>query len=356
MDPFSYTGQPFRVVFGAGTVAELGAEIERLNAKQALFCCTPGRADEVAALAAEQGALSAGICALAKPFVPYEVAEAGRAMARETGADCLVAYGGGTPIGLAKAIALELGLPIIAIVTTYSGSETTSIQGIIRDGVRTTYIEDRLLPKSIIYDPALMVGLAPELSVPSGFNSMAHGVSAFFGETTGSIDWLHAEEGIRAMASALARIALDPADIDARGDALYGAFLNGSTLMGGGVILHHKLVHVLGGDFGLPHANVHAIVLPHSVGYLSPAAPQAARRIARAFGDETQDAAGAIFDLLAKSGIPSALKRLGMKAEDLDVAAGRILTNPYYSPRPIDRPAVRALLDDIWEGRRPGEC
>jgi maleylacetate reductase len=355
MTPFTFTGQPFRVLFGAGTVENLREEIERLGAGRALFCCTPGRAEEVGALAARQGPLNAGVCAIAQPFVPFEVAEAGRAKAREVGADCLIAYGGGTPIGLAKAIALELDLPIIAVVTTYSGSETTSIQGIIRDGVRTTYIEDRMLPKAIIYDPGLMVDLPLELSVPSGFNSMAHGVAAFFGETTGPIDWLHAEEGIRAMASALARLAEKPSDIEARGDALYGSFLNASTLMGGGVILHHKLVHVLGGDYGLPHASVHAIVLPHSVSYLAPAVPRAARRIARALGDETKDPAGAIFDLLATSGVPTSLKDLGFKAENLDEAADRILTNPYYSPREFDGAAIRALVDDIWQGRRPGK-
>jgi len=354
MESFTYTGQAYRIVFGPGAAGKLGEEIDRLGCRSALFCCTPGRAAEVGALADRHRALSAGVCAIARPFVPYEVAEEGRTIARNTLADCLVAYGGGTPIGLAKAIALETSLPIIAIVTTYSGSEATSIQGIIRDGVRTTYIEDRLLPKSIIYDPALSADLPLALSLLSGFNSMAHGVTAFFGENTGPINRLHAEEGIRAMAAALARLARDPGDLDARGEALYGAFLNASTLMAAGVILHHKMVHVLGGDFGLPHASVHAVVLPHSVGYMSPARPESARRIARALGEESGDAAGAIFDLLRQSGAPTALRDLGMKPEDLDEAADRILTHPYYSPRPFDRAAIRALLDDIQEGRRPG--
>ena len=307
------------------------------------------------AFAATVGDVSAGVCALALPFTPIDAVSEGRRIARERGADCLVSYGGGNAVGFAKAIALELDIPIVAVATTYAGSETTALQGIRYADGRRNHSSPRMLPRTVIYDPMLTIDLPLAVSIPSGIHAMAHAVGSFFAENNNPVTALMAEEGIRVMAGALPRIAGDPANVEARGDALYGAWLCGSTLMSSSTVLHHKICHVLAGDFGLTHAEINCIVLPHATAYNRNVAPEAMRRIARAFGDETADAACAIFDLLRRSGAPIALKDISMKRDDLDRATALILTNPYYNPRPYERDAIRTLLDDAWHGRPPAD-
>lgn len=353
MKPFVYVGQPCRIVLGAGTAATLRAEIEALGRRRALFCCTPGRIDAVTAFAATVGELNAGVCARALPFSPIEAVEDGRRAAREREADCLVSYGGGNAVGFAKAIALELDIPIIAVATTYAGSETTALQGIRHADGRRNHKSPRMLARTLIYDPLLTLDLPLSVSIPSGIHAIAHAVGSFFAENNNPVTALMAEEGIRVMGGALTRIADNPRDVEARGDALYGAWLCGGTLMSSSTVLHHKVCHVLAGDFGLTHAAVNCIVLPHATAYNRTVAPEAMRRIARAFGDENGDAAAALFGLLRRSGAPTALKDIGMRRADLDRAAQLIMTNPYYNPRAYERDAIGALLDDAWEGRPP---
>ena len=353
MLPFVYVGQPCRVVFGPGTAATLKEEIAALGCRRALFCCTPGRAGAVTTFAAAVGDVGIGVCALAGPFTPIDAVSEGRRIARERGADCLVSYGGGNAVGFAKAIALELDIPIVAVATTYAGSETTALQGIRYADGRRNHSSPRMLPRTVIYDPMLTIDLPLAVSIPSGIHAMAHAVGSFFAKNNNPVTALMAEEGIRVMAGALPRIAGDPANIEARGDALYGAWLCGSTLMSSSTVLHHKICHVLAGDFGLTHAETNCIVLPHATAYNRAAAPDAMRRIARAFGDENADAPAALFALLQRSGAPTALKDIGMRRDGLDRAADLIMTNPYYNPRAYERAAIRALLDDAWAGRPP---
>lgn len=354
MQPFTHVGMPGRVLHGAGSVARLAEEIEALDARRVMFCCTASRVPEVEKLAATLGDRFAGICDAAKIFVPLSAVEPGRAMAQKLQADCLVSYGGGTAVGLAKAIALEGGMPIVSIVTTYSGSETTALQGIIgHDGVRTNYNDMRMLPQVLIYDPELMRDVPLDVSIASGFNSIAHAVSSYLGKDANPVANMFSENGIRAMSSALVRLAQDPRDIDARSEALHGAWLCGMTLMSSGTTIHHKMVHVLGGGFDLPHGPTHAIILPHSTAYNRNAAPEAMKGIARAFGDETADAPRALFDLLGKSGAAEGLKDLGLAESALDEATDRIMTDRYFNLRAYDRTAIRAALQDAWEGRPP---
>jgi maleylacetate reductase len=284
-----------------------------------------------------------------------EAAETARRVARERAADCLVSWGGGNAVGLAKAIALELDIPIVAIATTFSGSETTALQGIIKDGQRIQNASPRMQARTLIYDPEQTLGVPMEVLLPSGGNSMAHAVGALLAGNGNPVSRLYAEEGLRVMAAALARMARDPGDLDARGEAQYGAWLNASTLrLAGGVNIQHKLCHVLGGGHGLPHAKVHTVILPHATAYNRDAAAPAMRAIARALGDGAADAPGALFDLFARIGAPVALRDLGLAQGALDGVADQVATDAYYSnPRPIERQAIRALLDDAWHGRRP---
>ncbi len=354
MQPFTFVALPFRVVFGAGRVASLGDELEALGAERALFCVSPGRTGEVERVSRVIEDRCVGVAANALPFTPIECVREALDHARDLAADCVVSYGGGNAIGLAKVLADELDIPYIAIPTTYSGSETTTLQAVREDGRRVQLASPKMLPRSIIYDPELTLGLSPDIAVPSGFNSMAQGVSSFFAETRNPVVALSAEGGIRAMASALERIAADPADIEARGDALYGAFLCGSTIMASGTTLQHKACHVLAGDFKLTHARTHTIMLPHVVNYNRASVAGAEDAIARAFGGAPGDGPGAVFDALVRCGAPTALRDIGMKEEDLDRAAELTVTNPYYNPRPYERDAIRRMLDDAFFGRRPG--
>jgi maleylacetate reductase len=359
VQPFIHAGMPGRVILGAGRIAALADEIEALDAQRVMFCCTKSRVPEVEKLAAILGDQVAGICDEAKIFVPLSAVEPAREMAERLGADCLVSYGGGTAVGLAKAVALgggafEGGMPIISIVTTYSGSETTALQGIIgHDGVRTNYRDMRMLPRVLIYDPELMLDVPIDVSIASGFNSIAHAVSSYLGKDANPVANMYSENGIRVMSAALVKLAQDARDIDARGDAMFGAWLCGMTLMSSGTTIHHKLAHVLGGGFDLPHGPTHAIILPHSTSYNRDAAPEAMRGIARAFGDENADAPRALFDLLGKSGAAPGLRDLGLPEDALDEAADRIMIDRYFNLRAYDRAAIRALLQDAWEGRPP---
>ena len=265
-----------------------------------------------------------------------------------------MSYGGGTAVGLAKAIALEQGQPIISIVTTYSGSETTALQGIIgHDGVRVNYNDMRMLAKTLIYDPELMLDLPLDVSVASGFNSISHAVSSYLGKDANPVANMYSENGIRTMSSALVKLAEDPRDIAARSEAMHGAWLCGMTLMSSGTTIHHKIAHVLGGGFDLPHGPTHAVVLPHSTSYNRDAAPDAMAGIGRAFDVPPEDAPRALFDLLGKSGAAPGLKNLGLPESALDEAADRIMIDRYFNLRDYDKGAIRALLQDAWEGRAP---
>ena len=359
MAPFTYTAQPTRVVFGAGALQQLGREIERLGAQRALVLSTPEQAGSARRVAELLGPRAAGIFAEARMHVPIETARAAREEARRVGADCAVAIGGGSTVGLGKAIALEserAGFPLLAIPTTYAGSEMTPIYGLTEGGVKKTGRDLRVLPKTVIYDPELTLTLPLGLTLTSALNAIAHACEGLYAYDGNPITALMAEEGIRAAATALPRLGRNEHDLDARGDALYAAWLCGSVLGSVSMGLHHKLCHTLGGSFELPHAAVHTVVLPHALAYNANAAPEAMRRIARALGTAQGplSAAIGIFDLARTHGAPTALRDIGMPAEGLDRAADLAVQSPYPNPRPLERAAIRELLQHAFDGTRPG--
>ena len=348
MKSFVYNALSARVVFGAGSVAQLAAEIERLGAKRPLLLTTPGRAEMVAALS--RNLPVAGVFDKVVMHTPLEAANQARELANKLGADCCVAVGGGSTIGFGKAIALTSALPLLAVPTTYSGSEMTTIWGISEGGAKKTGRDPKVLPKTVIYDPALTLDLPPHVSAASGMNAMAHCVEALYAHDGNPIVSMMAEEGIRALASALPRVMENPKDIGARSDALYGAWLAGCTISTTSIALHHKLCHVLGGSFNLPHAETHSIVLPHAVRYNESAA-EAMRRIERALGK--RDAAAAIYDLEKKLRLPLRLADIGMKEQDLERAARIAADAPYPNPRKVEYAPVLELLRHAYEGVRP---
>jgi maleylacetate reductase len=354
MQSFTYDQPSARVIFGVGAFDRLADEVERLGARRALVLSTPEQMNDAEQAARRLGDLAAGIFPLAVMHVPIETARAARDMARRLDADCCVAIGGGSTIGLAKAIAIESGLPIVAVPTTYAGSEMTPIYGLTEDGIKKTGRDRKVLPKTVIYDPALTLTLPPKIAGPSGMNAIAHCVEALYAMDGNPIVSMFAAEGIRALARSLPRVVMAPADIEARADALYGAWLAGTVLGAVSVGIHHKLCHTLGGTFNLPHAEVHTVILPHAVEFNSRAAPEAMRITAEALGAE--NAAQGLFDLAVQIGAPLALKDIGMPADGLERAAELATQNPYTNPRPVEYAGVLALLRNAYVGRTPGSA
>ncbi|MCW2241191.1 maleylacetate reductase [Azospirillum canadense] len=345
MQSFVYTGLPARVIFGHGTLAQLAGEIERLGCRRALLLVGERLQDRVTVAA---GGFAAGVFGEAVMHTPVAITERALAALGDLRADGIVAVGGGSAIGLGKALALRTDLPQIAIPTTYAGSEMTPILGQTEGGVKTTLRSPKVLPEVVLYDVELTRSLPPGLSATSGLNAIAHAVEALYAQDRNPITSLMAEDAIRALARALPRLLADPSDMEARSDALYGAWLCGVCLGAVGMALHHKLCHTLGGTFDLPHAETHAVVLPHAVAYNAAAAPDAMERIARALGSD--DAARGLADLSRRLGVPQSLRDLGMPQEGIARAADLALRTPYWNPRPLDPAAIRDLIARAWAG------
>jgi alcohol dehydrogenase class IV len=352
MQAFQFTSDPVRVIFGRRTSEKIGDEIRRLGCSRALVLTTPQQKADGERLAKALGALAVGVFADATMHTPVDVTERAVSVVRGLGADCTVALGGGSTTGLGKAIALRTDLPQIVVPTTYAGSEATAIIGETKDGVKVTQRTLKVLPEVIVYDVDLNMTLPPALTATSGMNAIAHAVEALYAQDQNPVTSLMAEEGIRALSRSLPVIMEEPGHVEARSDALYGAWLCGTCLNAVGMALHHKLCHTLGGTFDLPHAETHTVVLPHATAYNAAAAPAAMQRIAAALG--ATDAAQGLFDLSRKLGAPTSLAAIGMTAAGIDKAADLAVKNPYWNPRPIDRESIYRLIDNAYHGRAPG--
>ncbi len=349
---FTYQALPMRVVMGAGAITSLPAEIDRLGLRRALVLCGPGRPDTGRRIAEALGDRAAGVLAEARMHVPIEVADRARDRARELGADVCVTVGGGSAIGLGKAIALEHGIPVVAVPTTYAGSEMTPVWGLTQDGQKRTGRDPRVLPKSVIYDPELTRTLPAGLSVTSGMNAVAHAVEALYAPDATPIVSLIAEEGVRALTGALPTIVETSTDLDARTRAQYGAWLCGACLGSTTMSLHHKLCHSLGGTLDLPHAPTHTVVLPHALAFNQPAAPQAVAALSRALGG-TVDPARRLWDLAAELGAPRSLRELGMADADIPRIVDQVIANPYANPVEVTPNGLTRLLRAAWAGDPP---
>jgi maleylacetate reductase len=350
-DRFVYTANPSRVVFGAGTLAALPEEVAALGCRRAFVLTTSQQRETGVETLSRLGPLGAGFFSGAAMHTPLAVTDEALAAFKTANADCTVAVGGGSTTGLGKALALRTDLPQIVVATTYAGSEMTSILGETADGHKTTQRGARIQPETVIYDVDLTLDLPVAISITSGVNAIAHAAEALYAQDRNPIIALIAEEGIRALARALPIIVKSPRDAAARRAALYGAWLCGVCLGSAGMALHHKLCHVLGGAFDLPHAETHTVILPHALAYNAAAAPEAMVRIAAAIG--AADAAQGLYDLIGQLGGPRALSDLGLRQEGIERAATLAAESPYWNPRPIEREPIRALIERAYRGARP---
>lgn len=349
--PFTYEAPAQRVVFGRGTLGQVADEVHRLGRGRALVLSTPPQEADARRLAERLGPVAVGVFAGAVMHTPVEVTDRAVLAAVDAGADCVVSLGGGSTTGLGKAVALRTGLDQVVVPTTYAGSEATPILGQTEGGRKTTLRDRAVLPEVVLYDVDLTLTLPPGLSASSGMNAIAHAVEALYAPDGNPVTSGLAEQGIAALARALPRIVADPRDADARADALFGAWACGTCLGTVGMGLHHKLCHVLGGTWDLPHAETHALVLPHATAYNAAAAPDAMAAIARAL--DAPDAAQGLYDLGRRLGLPHGLQAIGMPADGLDAAADQAVASPYPNPAPLRRDAVRALLAAAYDGGPP---
>ncbi|NLU73989.1 maleylacetate reductase [Streptomyces sp. HNM0575] len=340
-----------RVRFAAGEAATaLGEEVTALGASRVMVVAAAPEQEPARRIAG--GLPVAHWHHEVAMHVPVPVAERARAAAREHEADALVCVGGGSTTGLAKAVALTTGLPVVAVPTTYAGSEATDVWGLTEDGRKTTGVDARVLPRTIVYDASLLTTLPVDLSVSSGLNALAHGVDSMWAPRADPVDRALAAEGIGALRTGLPQVVADPEGLKGRELTLYGAYLTAVAFASAGSGLHHKICHVLGGMFDLPHAQTHAVVLPHVLGFNAPSAPEAELRIAAALGEGT--ALGGLARLRSKVNAPDCLRDLGMPEEGIPAAAEAVLgAVPAGNPRPVTADGLSALLRAAWEGADP---
>jgi maleylacetate reductase len=343
-----------RVLFGPGTVVEhVSAEARRLGAAKVMLIASP-RED---ALAARLTTALGDVIRVddVRQHVPIEHAVATRILCRDNAVDLLLAVGGGSATGLAKAVALTEGLPIVAVPTTYSGSEGTNVWGLTEDGTKTTGVSHAVLPTSIVYDSDLSSSLPVPLSVASGLNALAHSVDALWAPAADPINRALALEAAHAIGSSLRAIVIDPSDRAARSSALYGTYLSAVAFASAGSALHHKICHVIGGTFGLPHAETHAVILPYVLAFNAPAVPELATRLAQALsGGATTNASRALDDLRAAIDAPRSLAALGLPEGAVDEVVRRTLAVvPASNPTPANRANLTELLSAAWAGTPP---
>jgi alcohol dehydrogenase class IV len=352
VDSFTYEASAARILFGPGRLSELPAEIDRLGVRRVMVLTTPHQRGAGERLVAALGERATALFDGATMHTPTDVTDRALQLLLENRCDSIVALGGGSTIGLGKALALRAGLPQIVIPTTYAGSEVTPILGETQAGVKTTQRSPKLLPQVVIYDVEQTLSLPPALSASSGLNAIAHAAEALYARDRNPIIRLMAVEGISALSRSLPAIVRDPAGLAARGDAQYGAWLCGTCLGAVGMALHHKLCHVLGGSFDLPHAETHAIVLPYALAYNAMAVPDAMKDI----GDALQTGKAPwlrLHEMVGELGLPRSLAELGMPRDGVARALELVLCGSYWNPRPMQAEPLRRLLEAALDGAPP---
>lgn len=353
---FVHDTLPQRVAFGSGeAAASLAREIGNLGASRVMLIAAKAEAHLADTIAA-------GIPVALRHddvvmHVPVEVAERARQAATASQVDALVSVGGGSTTGLAKAVAMTTGLPVVAVPTTYAGSEATPVWGLTEGARKTTGVDQKVLPRVVVYDAALTTSLPVEMSVASGLNALAHCVDSMWAPNADPINAALAAEGIRSLADGLPKVVAEPMDLDGREQALYAAYLSAVSFASAGSGLHHKICHVLGGRYNLPHAQTHATVLPYVLAFNGPAAPDAERRIAAAFnssGFGADSALGGLMALKRELNAPHALADYGFTEDSVAEAAEAILPSvPPSNPRQVTAADLRALLRAACTGADP---
>ena len=343
---FAYGTHDVRVVFGPGRLATLSQELDRAGLGNVMLLTTQSRADERQRVVGLLGDRLAGTYTGAKLHVPVSVI----ADAHKTLAECqpqaLLSFGGGSAIGLGKALAFDTKLPLAAIPTTYSGSEMTAVWGNSEEGIKRTFRNREVAPRLVLYDPDLTYGLSHRVTAASGMNAIAHCIEAEYSPEQGPVTSFFALEGARQIAAGLHVLAESPGDEVARGRALLGAHYAGRALDMTSMGLEHKLAHMLG-SLGLDHAEAHAAIVPWVTAWNAPNSPDAMPRLAEALGS---DGASEALRALARRLRIRTLADLGFTATDIPEVVGKVLALKFPNPRPVDADGVRWILERAMVG------
>lgn len=348
---FNFKPVPSKIVFGENSALSLREEALELNAYRVMIACSKGMLPRIVHVLEKMGDLCVGVFDDAKPHCPESVVIDALEKFKKTEADLIVAIGGGSTIGIGKAITLRTGAPLIVVSTTPCGSESTPIHGMLIGNVKKTGRDPRVIARTSVYDPVLTTSMSAHHTGTIGMNSLAHCVEALYGETRNPISDMMAIEGIQALTSGIMQSIQSPDDLEARSKVLYGGMLSGQCVTHAGIAIHHKLCHVLGGHHGIPHGESNSVILPYAVAYNESAAPDAMEKIKKAMN--TKNASRGIYDFTTSIGVPKSLRELGMHQEDLDLAAKETVERTSYNPKPVDFKSVREMLQQAYEGRVP---
>jgi maleylacetate reductase len=346
-----------RVLFGRGAIGRIGAEAEVFG-QRVLFVCTPSLKSSMHADRIREGIGGRLVAEFTDvmPHVPREAVDAARALAAEKRADVLVAMGGGSAIGVGKGVALG-GISLIAIPTTYAGSEMTPVVGITdrAEGRKRVQRDPAALPRLAIYDPDLTLDLPASITASTGMNALAHCVEACYAQSVNPVVPPVALEGIRRIARSLPHCVAAGDDIEAREDMLTGAYLAAFSIANATMALHHGLCHVLGGRTGVAHGVLNAIMLPNVMRFNADAVPEAMSAIAEAMnaGARTRDADAAAreaFVLLNSLPVPKRLRDAGVPADLLEPIAREAVASPTVkaNPKPVSESDLHELLRRAW--------
>jgi len=341
------------VIFGAGASGRAGAEAAALGAHRVLFVCSPSLSAtrQAVFIRASLGDRLVAELNDVRAHVPSDLVDTSMQQAETHTIDLVVAVGGGSAIGLGKAVCYRTGVPQIAVPTTYAGSEMTPVLGItdVAEGKKRTVTDPRIMPRVLLYDPEATVALPPATTASTGINALAHAVEAVYSPTAAPFVAPVALEAATTIGSALPRCVRDGRDLDARTDMLQAALLAGFALAHAGMGVHHGLCHSLGGRFGIPHGIANAIVLPHAMRYNADAVAPESARLAGVLG--AASAPDAVFDLIASVGLPQRLREVGLGQDDLAVVAEDAMGSRAVAgnPKPIRTPdQLLEILESAW--------
>lgn len=350
---FTYIQRNRKMIIGAGSRNSLPTELLALGVQRVFLILDAGVIDLRSAIERLIGPSLVATWTEVQQHVPVELAESARATVTAANADSVVCVGGGSSTGLAKAIALSHKLPIIAIPTTYAGSEQTTIYGLTGGRHKQTGSDGIVLPKIVLYDAELTLGLPTSVTGASAFNALAHSVEALYAPGCNPVTTAIALEGVRAINESLPLVMSAPNDVEYRSQLLYGSAMSGIALGDTAAAFHHKICHVLGGTFGLVHADAHSVVLPHAISFNAPVLRYEMSQLANALNCRADDVAGSLWDLAKRSGVPTSLGQLGLRREDLAEVATRAAAEIITNPRSFDAADIELLLIGAFDGIRP---
>lgn len=349
---FSGTYQPLptRVIFG-GSRSSLPAAIEGLGIRQPVVLSSRTHTAAVVEVLTAACLGEDAVFYDAEMHTPVSVTERAMTFMQSRGADGIVALGGGSVIGLSKALALRTDLPQIVIPSTFAGSEMTNILGETSGGRKVTQRGAEIQPETVIYDVSLYAGLPASLRVTSALNALSHAVEALYAQDRNPISSLMAVEAARRIITGLPRIIRGSNDPDDLWAVMFGAHLAATVLGSVAMSLHHKICHVLGGTFGLPHAQTHSVMLPYVVAYNAAAArPELAPLRDMLPGDEL----GAALRTFALGlGAPPSLSSLGFSRSEAGRTAQLVFEAAYGNPRTPGIGSLERMIEAAADGSDP---